>query len=189
MATTASNLDNLNESPIETGAITKQPRNSNQLNATAFRLVFGRMPEIEYHCQRISIPSLILGGPVLVPTPLSDTPNPGDKVTFDNLSIDFIVDEDLSNYKEVYNWIVGLGFPESFDQFRDLDELTSDATIITLTNNMQPNSEFKFRDCFPVSIGNIDFDASNTGLDPIIVSASFSFSGVFDVNKLDDPLV
>ena len=91
--------------------------------------------------------------------------------------------------KEVYNWIVGLGFPESFDQFRDLDELTSDATIITLTNNMQPNSEFKFRDCFPVSIGNIDFDASNTGLDPIIVSASFSFSGVFDVNKLDDPLV
>ena len=85
MATTASNLDNLNESPIETGAITKQPRNLNQLNATAFRLVFGRMPEIEYHCQRISIPSLILGGPVLVPTPLScllyTSPSPRDLST------------------------------------------------------------------------------------------------------------
>jgi len=187
MATTASNLDNLNEIPVEVGAITRQPRNLNQLNAVAFRLVFNRMPEIEYSCQSVSIPSLILGGPVLVPTPLSDTPNPGDKITFDNLTINFIVDEDLSNYKEVYSWITGLGFPESFDQFTQLDELTSDATVITLTNNMQPNAQFKFRDCFPVSLGNIDFSTTNTDMDPIVVGASFSFSGVFDIVKLNDP--
>ena len=30
---------------------------------------------------------------------------PGDKVTFDNLEVTFLVDEDLENFKEVYDWI------------------------------------------------------------------------------------
>ena len=187
MASTASSLDNLGESPIDSGVMLRQPENLNSLKTNAFRLVFARMPEVEYTCQTVNVPGLILGGPVLVPTPLSDTPNPGDKVTFDNLTVNFIVDEDLRNYREVYAWVVGLGFPDSFSQFEALDELTSDITIMALTNNMQPNVEFKFKDCFPVSLGAINFNTSDTGIEPITCDASFSFAGVFDVKKLSDP--
>ena len=98
MASTASSLDNLNTEPSEAGIMARQPRNLNVLNTTAYRLVFARMPEVEYTCQRVSIPSLILGGPVLVPTPFSDTPNPKIDIITDGsaLNVTIVGEEKLS---------------------------------------------------------------------------------------------
>ena len=44
----------------------------------------------------------------------------GDKITYDDLSFSFFVDENLENYLEVHNWIRGLGYPESIQEFSDL---------------------------------------------------------------------
>ena len=51
---------------------------------------------------------------------LRDIPTPGDKIEFGDLSLRFLVDEDLSNYMEIQNWIRGLGYPEEVQEFRDL---------------------------------------------------------------------
>ena len=42
------------------------------------------------------------------PTYLRDTPVPGDKITFGDFDLEFIVDEDFENYLEIHNWIRGL---------------------------------------------------------------------------------
>ena len=52
-------------------------------------------------------------------TYLTDIPRAGEKLTFGDLTLTFLVDEDLSNYLEIQNWMRGLGFPESLDQIYD----------------------------------------------------------------------
>ena len=56
------------------------------------------------------------------PTYLRDIPTPGDKVDFGDLTLRFLVDEDLKNFMEIQKWIRGLGFPESTQEFRDLQK-------------------------------------------------------------------
>ena len=51
---------------------------------------------------------------------MKDIPVPGDKLTYADLTLSFFVDEDLENYIEVHNWLRGLGFPESIQEFIDL---------------------------------------------------------------------
>ena len=38
---------------------------------------------------------------------------PGDKINYSTLDISFLVDENLNNYKELHDWISGLGFPSN----------------------------------------------------------------------------
>ena len=59
-----------------------------------------------------------------VPTPLYDYPMPGDKITYQSLDISFLVDENLNNYKELHDWLIGLGFPSNHQQFADIFRAT-----------------------------------------------------------------
>ena len=43
----------------------------------------------------------------------------GDKLTFDNLIVSFIVDESLENYLQLHNWLRGIGFPKTRQEFSD----------------------------------------------------------------------
>ena len=43
----------------------------------------------------------------------------GTNLTFDNLTVSFIVDEFLENYLQLHSWLYGIGFPKNRQQFRD----------------------------------------------------------------------
>ena len=51
-------------------------------------------------------------GEAVIPTPYKDIPIMGDKITFGNLDVSFIVDEHLENYVSIHNWLIGIGFPK-----------------------------------------------------------------------------
>ena len=87
-----------------------KPKEVNQLNVVSFETNFQRMPATDFFCQRVNIPSLALGNAIL-PTQFSSVPVEGDTLVFENLTISFYVNEDLSNYMEVYNWLISIGFP------------------------------------------------------------------------------
>ena len=168
-----------------------QPTNLNQLNVVSFDVTFSRLPAVQYFCQRISLPTVVLGE-TNEATPFLNLPLEGDTLTFESLSLSFIVDEDLQNYREMYNWMTALGFPRDYSQFRTLKEESSglegtkysDLTIILNTNKANPNYRIKFTDCFPTSLSSIQFDATPTGMDPIVVDATFNFRGMFDIEKV-----
>ena len=61
-------------------------------------------------------------GNAVQPTYLKDIPIPGDKMEFEDLSVRFLVDENLENYMEIQNWMRGLGFPESLQEIYDLQD-------------------------------------------------------------------
>ena len=70
---------------------------------------------------------------------------PGDKVTYSSLDVSFLVDENLNNYKEIHDWITGLGFPQDHKQFADVLGTSADrfpgttsSTAATGTSIAQP---------------------------------------------------
>ena len=104
---------------------------------------------------------------------------------FEDLSIGFIVDEDMQNYLELYDWLHSLGFPERYVQYdNQTSKIKSDVNIIIHTNKSNPNYNVVFKDVFPVSLGVVNFDTSNTGLEPVVVDATFKYTGTFTVSKL-----
>ena len=171
-----------------------QPTNLNQLNVVSFDVSFSRLPAVQYFCQRISLPTVVLGE-TNEPTPFLNIPVEGDTLTFEAMSLSFIVDEDLQNYREMYNWMTALGFPRDYSQFRTLKEVVTDAasqpdskysdlTIILYTNKANPNYKVTFTECFPTSLSSIQLDATPTGMDPIVVDVTFNFRGMYDIIKV-----
>lgn len=169
-----------------------QPQNFNQLNVVNFEVNFSRLPTVEYFCQRVSIPSVILGDTFL-PTPFLNAPVEGDTLQFEALNIGFILDEDLKNYQEIYAWMVGLGFPKNYEQFRELEESDvisedasrySDMDIILHTNKSNPNYRITFTDVYPTSLSSVQMDTSASTLDPIVIDTTFNFKGQFEIAKI-----
>ena len=165
--------------------IANQPTNINQLNVVSFATNFLRMPGVNYFCQRVNIPGISLAN-TIQSTPFANIPIEGDVLEFEDLSLAFVVDEDMQNYLELYNWLHALGFPERYAQYDNQagKDIKSDVNIIIHTNKSNPNYSIVFKDVFPISLGVINFDTNNTDLEPIVVEASFKYTGTFDVNKL-----
>jgi len=168
-------------------SITKNtPTNINPTSPINFKMQFTRLPEVEFFIQRVSVPSIVLGE-LLQPTTFIDEPVEGDKITFDQLTIGIIVDEELRNYEAIYRWIVGLGFPGGFSQFSDLEQSTdglrSDATLQILSNAGNPIVNMNFQDIHPVLVSSLDFDSS-LDENPIIIDVGFKFSGVYQIERV-----
>ena len=117
----------------------------------------------------------------------------GDKLTFEQMTMNFYVNEDLSNYLEVYNWLIALGFPDNYQQFNlkesslnfaANESRTSDMNLILETNKSNPNFSVVFKNAFPVSMGSIELDTAATSLEPIVVDATFAYSGSFTIERI-----
>ena len=169
-----------------------KPKELNQLNVVSFQTNFTRLPNVNFFCQRVNIPAINLGI-ALQTTPFSDMNYEGDKLTFEQMTMNFYVNEDLSNYLEVYSWLISLGFPDNYKQFNlkesslnfaANESRTSDMNLILETNKSNPNFSVVFKDAFPVSLSSIEFDAAATTLDPVIVDVSFAYSGSFKIEKI-----
>ena len=168
-----------------------QPTNLNQLNIVSFEVNFARLPNVQYFCQRVNIPAVILGD-TFQPMPFMNLPVEGDTLSFEAMNLSFIVDEDLQNYTEIYSWLTALGFTRDYEQFKTLKpaseasqylSMFSDVNIILNTNKSNPNYKITFNDVFPTSLSSVQFDTSVSALEPIIVDATFNFKGMFHIEK------
>jgi len=170
-----------------------QPTNLNQLNVVGFEVNIARLPNTEFFCQRVNVPGVILGETVEA-SPFMNTPLEGDTLSYEALSISFILDEDIQNYMEIYNWLTAIGFPRDYTQFAALkrtenfptetEGLYSDIDIMLQTNKSNPNYIIKFQDVFPTALSSIQLDSTATTIEPIVVDAAFNFRGQFDIEKI-----
>jgi hypothetical protein len=161
------------------GAVQNQPQNINFLAKHRFRLLLRRAPNVQYFVQEANLPGLSMGN-ASQPTPFTNLPVPGDKLNFEDLTITFPVDEDMTNYKEIANWLVGETFPKQYGQYKDLvksyDGPRSDVALMILDSNSQVKHTVVFRDAFPVSISGLSFDTKATDTDLNYASATFKYS-------------
>ena len=102
----------------DTSPISRQPTVLDYSSPTQFRFMIHQLPKVEFFTTAANIPAISLGE-LVIPTPYKSIPILGDNLTFDNLSISFIVDEELQNYRTIHDWMIGIGFPKSRQQFID----------------------------------------------------------------------
>lgn len=166
------------------------PNNPNFLSPLGFKFQLKKTPNTNFFVQSAIIPQLTLGT-ASVPTPFTTLPMPGDKVTFSEFQITFKVDEDMTNYLELFNWIVALGHPQNFDGYKELaskpsytgEGLISEASLIILGSAKQPTAEVHFYDMFPVSLSDVTMDSRNTDVDYVTCTASFNYR-MFDIRSV-----
>jgi hypothetical protein len=126
--------------------------------------------------------------------PFTDIPVPGEHITWEKLPVTFLVDEDLQGYLEMYNWIRGMGFPETFDeykaaryadpQFRSTwQAFTSDISVFTNTGHRNANIEFLFEDAWPTSVSAPKLDTTNPA-QPVVTSQVIFNYTLFDVRSV-----
>ena len=168
-------------------ALQGQPTNMNFLSPIGFKFQLGNFPEVNYFCQAATLPGISIGT-IAVPTPLKTIELSGDEVTFEELSIRFVVDENMKNWLAIYDWIIGLGFPtkegqEKYAKLAATSELTTDAVLTVLTSNMNPQINFRFNECFPLSLSSIAFDSGGTDIEYVTADVSFRYD-VYTVENL-----
>ena len=119
---------------------------------------------------------------------LKDIDLPGEIIDFEDLTLRFLVDEDLQNYIEIQNWIRGLGFPESLEEIYDLQKddlgtvedsvgmnLYSDGTLTVFDSLSNPNFRVIFQELFPYSLSTIQFDATIADMEYFTAEVSFKY--------------
>ena len=175
--------------------------NRNFLSPVGFKFGLKRSPAVAFFCNEANIPSIDLGV-AEQPSYLKNIPVPGDKIQFGDLSLRFLVDEDLKNYMEIQNWIRGLGYPESLQEFQDLDDsghltdafgffkqsrddIYSDGTLQILSSNLVPQFQVQFSDLFPYSLSTITFDATDTDIEYFTADVSLKYT-IYRITDLEN---
>ena len=163
-----------------------QINNRNFLSGIGFKFNLGKYPKVDFFCNTARIPEVTLGT-ATQPSYLKDIEVPGEKISYGDLTIQFLVDENMENYRIIHDWITGLGFPETAQQFKDLttddrdgtrelQEQFADGTLRILNSNFNEIAKVKFLDMFPVSISSLDFDATSTDVNYFTAQATFKYT-------------
>jgi len=110
-------------SAVETGttdALARQPSVFDYSQSNQFKIYLPIFPTTEWFVVRANIPGVSMAQASQY-TPFVDVAVVGDKLQYDNFNMTFMVDESLSNYMEMYDWVKNIGFPFSGkDQFNKL---------------------------------------------------------------------
>jgi len=182
-------------------ALARQPKEFDYADPTKFKFSITKLPLVEYFTTQANIPGISLGESIF-PTPFKQVPVMGDDLTFDNLEITFLVDEKLNNYRELHQWLVGIGFPKARTQFSSFkkDESSSfptaesvkgeatnpgvasgvqamygDATLTVMTSKNNPVMEVRFSDLYPVALGGLAFNQQEGDITYLTATATFTY--------------
>ena len=161
------------------------PSNINPVASSGFMFSIKKIPEVSFFCQEVNIPAITLPS-IDYQTPLSVISVAGDVLQFDDLVIQFIVDENMANYKAIVDWMIGLGFPSNHTQYKTfidqqpeynrISKESSSATLQVLGSNNAPVKTINFIDIIPTSIGAISFESTVTDVNYIMGTAVFKIS-------------
>ena len=193
----------------ETSPLNRQPTKLDYTSPTQFRFLINQLPKVQYFTVSANVPGITLGDATYA-TPLKDIPLPGEKLTYDDLNITFIVDENLENYIEIHNWLASLGFPKNREQFKthrsatsnlpkatvgtsgdigDVKPITSDSPMFSdsvltvLSNKNNPVVECGFEDCFPTSLSSLDYSQNQTDVEYLTAEVTFKYK-IYEIKTL-----
>ena len=173
------------------GPFVTQIQNRNYLSGIGFKFNLAKYPKVDFFSNSARIPELSLAV-ATQPSYLKDIDIPGEKLTYGDFTLKFLVDENMENYMSVYNWLTGLGFPETTKQYKELTtdsaaqrdekEAFCDGTLKILNSNLREIASVKFTDLFPVSLSSLDFDATSADIEYFTAEASFKYT-IYDLTS------
>jgi hypothetical protein len=158
-----------------------QPTDINFLSPLGFKFQITKLPNFDYFVQSFDFPALHLNETNDLQTPFNKIIIPGDHTTWDHFSVTFKIDENMAGYFEIYNWIIGIGKPDTFNQYAAIASQPSgfgvevDADLLILDGAMNPNIKVTFYDVIPVSLSGFKFDSTETDVNYVTATAEFKY--------------
>jgi hypothetical protein len=163
------------------------PENINPLSPNGYLFSIAKLPELTFFCQEVTLPGISMVT-IEQANPYVKIPQPGEMLDFDPLQVQFLVDNKMSNYRAVYDWLYALGYPKDNADAVDYaaanlglatrmnETMFSDATLTILDNTNNPIQTVSFTDVFPSSIQSLTFSSTNTDVQYLVGSATFSYT-------------
>ena len=189
--------------------IQRQPTKLDYASPTQFRFGIHQLPKVEFFAVSATIPAIALSD-VIIPTPLKSIPMMGDQLTYDNLTITYIVDEHLENFLSIHEWMTAIGFPKNRTQFSEfrantsntpttrlgrtteigevtettsINALFSDATLTVLSNKNNPIVNVFFRDLYPIAMSALDYNQGATDVEYLTATVDFAYQ-IYEIEPI-----
>ena len=189
--------------------LARQPDKLDYASPTQFKFNINQLPKVEFFTTAANVPG-ISSADVIMNTPFKSIPQMGTSLTYENLSVNFLVDEYLENYRSLHDWLIAIGFPKNREQFstfrgntsnspittsgtsQDIGDVKpstsargmfSDATLTILSNKNNPIAEVRFQDLYPLSISALEFNQNATDVEYLTVSAEFVYK-IYEIHSL-----
>ena len=150
------------------------PDNINPLSPNGFMFGISKLPTLKFFCQQVNLPGITLGAPEFG-NPFNVAPIPGETLTYDQLTVQFLINEDMSNYQAIYTQYTT--FLNDADQIAtgELAKNYSDATLQILGSNNTVVKNVQFYDMFPITLDSLVFQATNQDVNYLIGNATFRY--------------
>ena len=188
-----------------------QITNRNFLQPTGFTFQVNRAPKLAYFGSSVNLPALNFPE-AQMNTYLKHIPLPGTVMDFEDLTIRFLVDENLENFREIHGWMTGLAFPEDHSEYQTLlnagqdrfpttvgtqsktdpgkvsaptpmGAAFSDATLHILTSKNNANIEARFANVFPKALSGLQFSTQIADVEYLTASVTFGYKNYTFANK------
>ena len=152
----------------------EQPSNRNYLSPTGFKLVLEKFGGVDFFCQSANLPDISV--------PFTDVPTrfrsfpivAGGGVTYGDLVLSYIIDEDLENYKVINKWIRENGASE--EHMPTEEPQYSSGQLHILTSNFNTNHVIDFENLFPISLTEINFNATVEDIEYFTATVVFKYT-------------
>lgn len=162
--------------------------NKNIARLANWRLNIVQIPGAIFHIKKVNLPGLSIQH-MKTNTVMNSYNILGGELDYGNLDIEFYVDEDFTNYTEIFDWLAAIARPLNLNQrkewiekhkiglkgdIRDHSALFSDGTLILLTNTLRVNKAFTLINLAPSSLSGMNFAKDDSGQDIITANCSFA---------------
>jgi hypothetical protein len=165
------------------GRLQLQPANKNGILETHFQFELRKISHVSFFCQNVNLPGLRLNATEQL-TPFNNIPRPGGAIQHDPFTINFMVDENMKNWLEIYNWMQQCSNQADFDKYEEPDvHLNSEGVLFIHDSNNVPKFRVNFEGLFPTSLGGLNFQTGSSGSNFQYSSASFAYT-LFTVTPL-----
>jgi len=149
-----------------------QDANSFLLKSKAV-LTIDAIERMQLYCTRFNLPTVSTRS-VPVPTPFATLKMQGDHIVYEDLIVEFLVRQDLSNWIILQEWLVGLTRPESFKQAEDRELTYSDGTLYIMDASNNVTNTFRFINLCIEQLHGIEFEVQSDP-DPIKTNVIFTY--------------
>jgi hypothetical protein len=124
----------------------------------------------EFTIQSASIPDVSSEGAILAFKSVN-TAMAADKIVYSPLEVSFLIDEDLLNYKEIYDWI-----KSNIETDQPITNHVRDLTLTIMSSHSNVAKQIRFIDAQPTSLSSLPFEITTVDAEYLTAVVSFQYS-------------
>lgn len=163
------------------------PVNTNFLTNNKFQLKISRCPTVTYFCQRANIPAVSFGTSIQGNSTGISIRRPGTAYTYEDLQVGFIVNEDMTNWIEIYQWMreLGVSYKATGEIVAEHQKVATGVLLVT-DSKYKPIVRVTYMDMYPTFLSGVDFDSALTDTDAVIATTTFAYTH-YEIEVLTNP--